>query len=440
MKKKFLVLLVVILGLSSLSIIGYFKYKDLLFAPKTRLASGQYYPEMPPSNQYHYIDLLLDNNDSSKGSFVDFYKLSPSYDKSKNVIFVLTDGQQELVSPNKDFSFFEERLDGLSYVLIGVRGQYPNVFPEVYTKSGSLDLEKAMNLYSSQQQVEDIENVRKDMIQKGLLANDQKIMLYGGSGGGILVQQYLSKYGDDVSQAIIESSGTPDANFDNFSVMMKEYSPQTFDKFINILNTNMVSKNYLCWMLNRIAHDNLDYQELQIKLIDDISDSNYWSYYKYIMKPSYNYLIIKTMMKLPSEDAVRVRMFEMYGKGIINYEEVHNSPTNLAFEYSQDILKDFITETKNSKIKLTSFDYLKGARERYNGEVLVMSGIRDNVFNDSQVLSKAYNNSKRILFDDKHVLSRYPDYYSSIRKVFFTEGLHSQELIKLLNDSRQLVR
>ena len=190
-------------------------------------------------------------------------------------------------------------------------------------------------------------------------------------------------------------------------------------------------------MLNRIAHDNIDYQEAQIKLINDISDSNYWSYYKYLMKPSYNYLVIKTMLKLPSEDAVRVRMFEMYGKGIINYEEDNNSPTNLAFEYSQDILKDFINETKNSEIQLASFDYLKGTRERYNGEVLVMSGIRDNVFNDSKVLGRAYKNSKHVLFDD-NVLNRYPDYYSSIRNAFFTEGLHSQELIKLLNDSRQL--
>lgn len=35
-------------------------------------------------------------------------------------------------------------------------------------------------------------------------------MLYGGSGGGFLVQQYLDKYGSHVSRALIEFSGAPD--------------------------------------------------------------------------------------------------------------------------------------------------------------------------------------------------------------------------------------
>lgn len=35
------------------------------------------------------------------------------------MVFFLTDGQMELVSPSPDFAFFEAELPGLSYVLIG---------------------------------------------------------------------------------------------------------------------------------------------------------------------------------------------------------------------------------------------------------------------------------------------------------------------------------
>jgi hypothetical protein len=39
---------------------------------------------------------------------------------------------------------------------------HPAHFPEVYTKDGSLDDKKAMNLYGTKQQIEDIEMVRQE--------------------------------------------------------------------------------------------------------------------------------------------------------------------------------------------------------------------------------------------------------------------------------------
>lgn len=49
-------------------------------------------------------------------------------------------------------------------MLIGVRGHSPTLFPEVY-KDGKVDYERALQLYSSDQQVEDIEYIRLDLIK-----------------------------------------------------------------------------------------------------------------------------------------------------------------------------------------------------------------------------------------------------------------------------------
>jgi pimeloyl-ACP methyl ester carboxylesterase len=72
------------------------------------------------------------------------------------------------------------------------------------------------------QQVEDIEAVRQDMQKRGKLPQDGKIMLYGGSGGGFLVQQYLDRYGEHVSRALIECSGGPDLAATHNTTFMKK--------------------------------------------------------------------------------------------------------------------------------------------------------------------------------------------------------------------------
>ncbi len=68
----------------------------------------------------------------------------------------------------------------------------------------------AFKVYDSNEQIDNIEEARHNVQSKGLLLKDNKIMVYGGSGDGVLVQQYLNKYEDHVSRALIESSGGSD--------------------------------------------------------------------------------------------------------------------------------------------------------------------------------------------------------------------------------------
>lgn len=157
----------------------------------------------------------VDHHDPGLGKYQGFYLLSPGFTAKKDVIFYLTDGQQNKVNTQPNFKYFEQKLPGMSYVVMGRRGSYPALFPEVYTKDGSLDYKKAMNLYGTEQQIEDIEMVRRDLEIKGYLPPDGKIMLFGTSGAGILIQEYIAKHGEHVSKVMLEATGAPDIAIDN---------------------------------------------------------------------------------------------------------------------------------------------------------------------------------------------------------------------------------
>jgi len=164
--KKRLIVTFIILAIVAI-ILSYLHY-DFYKIPKSRIGLNEEYPEMPQDSFHHYINLPIDHNQPSNGMFRGFYQLSPNFYKSKNITFLLTDGQMELVSSATDFQFFENVLHGKSYVLIGVRGHSPTLFPEVY-KDGKVNYEKATKLFDSDQQVEDIELGRLDLIKKRFL-------------------------------------------------------------------------------------------------------------------------------------------------------------------------------------------------------------------------------------------------------------------------------
>jgi hypothetical protein len=222
---KIRLLLILALFLAA-GIYGWYEYQEFNAVPTTRLAAGGYYPEMPPDESHHYIQIPIDHQDPSFGNFTDFYLLNPEFKAGDNVVFWLCDNQQEkvgMINSSEDFEYFDANLGGLSYVLIGNRGVSPTLFPEVFNKDCSINYPLALKLYGSTEQIDDIEAVRQDMQRRGPLRKDGKIMVYGGSGGGVLVQQYLDKYGEHVSRALIESSGGPDLAREHNCHLHEEY-------------------------------------------------------------------------------------------------------------------------------------------------------------------------------------------------------------------------
>jgi len=289
----------------------YRRYKALSSPPVDRLAAGAAYPDMPADASHRYVRLPLDHHDLAKGFFTGFYILSPNFESSKDIIFVLTDGQQELVDTHPDMAWFADRLGNVSFVLIGGRGHAPTLLPEVYKKDGTLDHAAAMNLYSSAQWAEDVESVRHDMKAQRLLPPGGRIDLYGGSGGGFLVQEYLAKYGRNVRRALIESSGAPDLALRHgasFSRGLAESDPRAAELFESISARRGRPIPGLAFLLARLAQERLGGQAIVRGLLEDIAAKPLRGSLRrfcYSLAPARNWLLVRFLMGFPAEDAVR---------------------------------------------------------------------------------------------------------------------------------------
>ncbi|MGE5422271.1 MAG: hypothetical protein ACM3QW_03325 [Ignavibacteriales bacterium] len=441
MKKKFIyaILLLIAAGI----IYGGVQYKQFATPPTTRLAAGSYYPEMPPDELRHYIQLPLDHGDLSKGNFTAFYYTNPDFKPGGPVVFWLCDNQQELVgmlTKDEHFGFYDQTLGGLSYVLIGNRGVSPTLFPEVFNRDGSVNYELAMNLYGSAQQVEDIEAVRKDLQRQHILRPDGKIMLYGGSGGGVLEQQYLDKYGDRVSRVLIESSGAPDlARQHNAPFITNLYDSNLDAAKAYYSLSRKGSRLSLAYTLFKIGLEgNKDLQTRVAQSQTRIGDlKGKLIYLENWIKPAQNYPLIKMIIGTPTELEVRVRIFEVMGADLQNYHPTTVRQVNLGYEWSQDILADFLLAAKAGKISPMKFDL---DRSSFKGEVMVWSGTEDQDFSlqMGKWLSDSYPNSRWAIFRDAHKRGKYPAYYRNFRKEFFLYGMNSPRTQSCFNDPRQL--
>jgi len=428
-----------LIGLLSFFIVGaigaYYGYKSFCAVPATRLVLDKFYAEMPQDERHRYIILPLDHSDPKSDKFKGFYIMSPDFKNDTDVVFFLTDGQMQLVGTDPDFSFFSLVVGDRPYVLIGARGHAPTLFPEVYNAAGELDYKKAMTLYGSDQQVEDIECVRLDMLKNGFISPDSKIMVFGASGAGVLAQQYLSKYGRSVSRAIIAVTGAPDIAIASGWT----YSPdfKTFNlEGAKALETAVKKGGYdicsLSYILYQMARGSSNAIKDQNAFLARLAAGEFGAYFKTWIKPAYNPYVLFFSMKSPAAVSARVRWYELVANDLKKYAAGRPESLNLLYEYSYAALSDFL-ENDTGNIALSK--NFKIDRAGFTGEVLVMCGAQDVVFSTdiSSAIASQYPNSRLAIFNDGHRLMKTPDYYLELRKAFYDGGFASKEFLKLYN-------
>jgi pimeloyl-ACP methyl ester carboxylesterase len=424
-------------------IYGWHEYRAFTAAPTTRIAAGSYYPEMPPDAQHYYLQLPINHDDPSQGTFTDFYILSPNFKPGEPVVFWLCDLQQEKVGfirNSADFDYFENSLGGLSYVLIGNRGTSPTLFPEVYNSDGSVNYKLALKLYSSDQQIADIEAVRQDMQSQGLLPPDGKIMLYGGSGGGFLVQQFLNKYGSHVSRALIESSGAPDLAQQHNSTFATNFYDSNPDAAMTLFALYPKGPpSSLAYTLFKLGlQGDKDAQTRIVKSqISIFAFRDKYFYLKNWIKPPNNFPLVNFIIGIPSEVEVKVRIYELLGADLQNYHPTSPQQVVLMYEWTREVLADFLQANTEGVIAIPHFNI---NRSSYSGEIMVWSGTGDQDFSSQmgQWISDSYPHSRQAVFNDAHERNKYPDYYRDFRKAFFINGLYSSEIQIFFDDVRQL--
>lgn len=415
MKKRILIPTIICVVIAGIMTYAHF---DFYAISKKRLALTETYPEMKEDSFHHYINFQIDYKDASRGQFRGFYLLSPYFYKSENITFLLTDGQMELVSTETDFTFFEGVLGQSSYVLIGVRGHSPTLLPEVY-KNGDVDYDEAINLYNSDQQIEDIEQVRLDLIKKGILSKNSKINIYGASGAGILAQQYISKYGKNVHRVILESTGAPDLakklNL-NYSPNFKDFNPKADRILSTLFKENQSDKSSLCYILYQQGRTEKSPKEAQLKTVEEIKKGGWMLKYKF--KPMTNLTVLNYIVKSPQSISARIRWFELVGSDLIQYKG--KKEVNLLYEFSSTAISDVLDFHKTKNILPKQFNINRD----FPGEVLILKGTEDVVFGDTinKEIQKSYANSQLLFFKDGHRMQKVKAKYMKIRIDFLNNG------------------
>lgn len=441
-KRKLFLVLIILLFISG-GFYGWSQYKAFMAVPATRLAEGDYYPQMPPDDHHIYIRLPIDHHNPSLGGFTDFYILSPNFKPGSPVVFQIFDNQQEMVGmvvAERDFQVFDERIGkDISYVLIGNRGVSPTLFPEVFNPDGSINYSLAMDLYGSNQQIEDIEAVRQDMAKRGLLPKDGKIMLLGGSGAGVLTQQYLDKYGGYVSRVLIESTGAVDLAGKNNLTFAKNFydsNPEAAQCYYQLDREGKTNPS-LAWILFKTGLEGNT--QLQTDLLNgknhpwDIGSR--YLYVKNWFKLPQNFPMINLIFSSPQELEVKVRIWELIGGDLVKYQPASAREVNLMYEPMKIIMADFLKAYGNGKIKTLGWDL---NRAEYQGEVLIWANTGDQDFGPeiAKLISDAYPHAVLVVFDEKaHRVLKKSDFQLALTKAFFESGLNSEETVSRLKEN-----
>jgi pimeloyl-ACP methyl ester carboxylesterase len=439
--KKRILLILLLISVILVAGYGLKEYRTFMTIPSTRLAVGGFYKEMPPDDHHIYIRLPIDHFNPGLGTFTDFYLLSPDFKPGNKVIFQVYDNQQEMVGmigDSSDFEIFDNRVGkGMSYVLIGNRGVSPTLFPEVFNTDDTPNYPLALKLYGSDEQIEDIESVRKDMMKRGLLPEDGKIMLYGGSGGGVLIQQYLDKYGQNVSRVLIESTGAIDLAHENnlkFARSFYDVNPQAATLLFQQSQKRKINAT-LAWMLFKIGiAGNPELQTAILQGRNSLFDLS-WKllYFKNWCKLSQNYALVNLMMSFPQELEIKVRIWEVTGIDLVNYNPGSEKDINLLYESLKYLLADFIEAYKKGEITTFRMDL---DRSKFEGEVLVWANTGDQDFGPqiARLISDAYPHSRLKVFQENaHHIMEKDSSQLGFTKTFFETGLFSDETSKYLD-------
>ena len=164
-----------------------------------RIASAQ---EAPLALIVRSMRVPFDHDRPDDGTFPLQYALLEPFDARRPTVAVVSDGQQFFVNASA-FRPTTEPLFDRSVNVVGVfgRGQSAELQRRIRSADGNVDWAAAYNLLRARQWLGDIDAMRGD-----LLGQEGTLLLYGRSGGAMMVHQYLSTFGKHVIRAFTQAA------------------------------------------------------------------------------------------------------------------------------------------------------------------------------------------------------------------------------------------
>jgi len=231
-------------------------------------------PGIPDEDYFHrYIEVPVSYGNPEMGTFRLYYELCSDFDESKPSIIIPTDGQRSLSQVGWADKYKENFALDYNTVTYEYRGMYASSIPEVENKN--TDWNTIYEILNSDNDVKDIERIRKDIPGKG------QIYVLGGSGTAMMGLKYLSNYPQKIKRAYLMS----------FFKDAKGSSLSGIRYFKNFINKNNLEEDYISALENENTYSKqvlfllqrlLYFDEEQAKqLIVELSQNKFDLYKKY---------------------------------------------------------------------------------------------------------------------------------------------------------------
>lgn len=352
------------------------------------------------------------------------------FDPSKPTVLVIADGQQFYVRPN-GMKELEESVfgDGVNVVGIVTRGTTPAFIHATLNAAGKPDWSKAWKVFNSAEWVNDIESVRKNLVGEG-----GQIELYGRSGGGYLVHQYLARYGQHVNRAFTQSAVNPYLNaelgisLDLFWSDLGRQDPALQKELQSALAAHPKDRIGILMTLQR-QHFFVSSTEIataRSALIHALAKDDMETYRK--ARREYQVEAMDAMYASTDIIPQDVRVLELIAPSgafeLLNDGELHPLAETQAFE-----IRPLLNLLGTGAIHLEPFDF--AALHRCPAEVFVMAARYDEAvdYRTEIALASAYPKHVSFIANDNHVFSALTSSGTSKRLIssFLVGGMNSKE-------------
>ena len=379
------------------------------------------------------IDLPIDYGNPDEGTFPLYYQLSSNFDFNRPTIFFFQDSQQNFGEPGKvdDLAKSYQFDESFNLVRFQHRGRkYSHI--EVENEDGTINWEKVYRVLSSKQVVEDIERVRQDLFSKDL---DTKIYLYGRSGGGYLVQEYLAKYSKHVERAFIRCAPNPLimeklGYFESKHLLnsLNAIDTTLHTKLKTVIGKKIVPQLQLLWLLMRLGYQHQDPGHIQAKIINELYVNIKDTYNSYLQKKGFDYEKVKVneAMKNQMGLGMYLRPIECDGIYLLGPPPEYIDPIYYCF---RDLASQIIRLIEEKIVPPPTFSSLNNLRE-IKTEVFYLAGKNDHMspYQIGIELGNYIQNYELFIANDNHLFLKHKDCLPLLRNAFFKFGIGSEQL------------
>lgn len=332
-----------------------------------------------------------------------YYELGAIFSAKKPTVFIIADAQQFYLRKGSVKQLQNSLFDS-TFNVVGIIGRNNNsdLKNSVIDDKGNINWPMAYNIFSWQQYINDIDAVRKK-----LLGRNGRINMYGQSGGGLLVHQYLSVYGKFVDKAF--TGAAVNYSLDNESgINHDKFWEETCDqdstfptRFSQLINKNSFPRDLIAMLFQRqnffVKPDSLVYERnklLNLLLMNDTASINDY-------KIKYQIKDILSFYDSPDGIPIKVRLFEFILPLLKNFEiETYKLRPNIENLYFSALPLIEVFDKNQIKPIQINLDHL----HLLETDVFILSGRWDHTadYRSQIALASIYRNHYLFIANDNH--------------------------------------